>query len=36
MIWVQGVDVEFPTDVFGVVGAHEVEGEGSHTKAAII
>ena len=29
MIWVQGVDIKFPADVFGVIGAQDVEGEGS-------
>ena len=31
MIWVQGVDVEFPADVFGLVRAQDVEGEGSES-----
>ena len=31
MIWVQGVDVEFAADVFGAIGAHDIEGEGSQS-----
>ena len=31
MIWVQGVDVEFAADVFGTIGAHDIEGEGSQS-----
>lgn len=29
MLWVQGIDVEFAADVFGVVCAHDIECEGS-------
>ena len=31
MIWVQCVDVEFSADVFGLIGAQDVEGEGSES-----
>ena len=31
MIWVQGVDVEFSADVFGSIGAQNIESEGSES-----